>query len=1097
MLQGAGKISKALAVLFLAASFSGSLLWGQFTSSIEGTITDESGAAIPGATVALLNVSTGIKTAIQSTSVGFYQFPSLPAGIYTLSISAAGFRASEITDLRLEIGDHRTTNVSLQVGAQATSVVVKAESAMVDLAEASISTVIESKMLADLPLAGRSFLALAMTSPGVTGVSVPADVFGGETQVNVNVGGQRGEQNGFSVDSGTVSSMVRHGRTNLQPNAESVQELQVSVNDFSAAHGNDAGGGIRVLTRSGTNVYHGSISWFHQNNVLTSRNIFQSTVNPSTGRALPVSRRNEVAGGFGGPIRKNRTFLFGSFDILRQTIGASGTSTVETPEFVNFVSQKYPNNKSSYLFKNQAASFAPVRNVRTAGSLLGVNCIGSALITSPIGQIPCDLAVLGDGVTPIPSARNPYQWNVRGDHMIGDKDRFYASVFRNADKSNALSIMSRPATIYEYPIWNWYGNVNETHTFSPKLINEFRMTVTRVHGEISCQNMCDIPIISVAGLTGFGLSGPVPFIQNNYEYGDQIVWIHGGHSFKAGFSLSRLQSNWKPTPSYQRPTFNFNNIWDFVNDNPFSETGIGFNPVTGSVYTPDTAERQHTESWFVEDAWKIRPNLTMTFGLRWEAYGKVNQATMGNNVQWLSGTDTRGRIADGKNVTKYNILDNGDWNNFAPRLSIVWDPTGKGTTSIRGGAGIFYDFLPSQLYGGAHFTPPIYMLLTVSPQTAPLLPLYAFGASKTDPFQFPRPAGLQGITGLDNHNGSTYARADITWIDPNLRSSYTISNSLGVQHAVTSTLTVEANFVSNQGRKLYAKYNVNRFPGDLIQNNGVLKRLNPSFGGIDYGQSNLTSSYIGGNISARQRASHGLTVQAAYTFGRALDYADGFGGGLAIQDPWNLNLDRAAAGYNVPQKFAFSALWAVPTTSKPGVLKSITENWQLSGVTILQSGMPFSVTCGLPFAAVRNATGQIVGNSGCDYNADGSNFDRPNTPSFGNVIPMDRQTLLTGVFKPADFPAPALGQVGNLGRNMFTNRGLANIDLSLARLFKLPWVHEKSDLQLRADAFNAFNHVNLGGINSNLSSPTTFGRVTSINGASLPRQFQFGLRFSF
>jgi len=219
---------------------------------------------------------------------------------------------------------------------------------------------------------------------------------------------------------------------------------------------------------------------------------------------------------------------------------------------------------------------------------------------------------------------------------------------------------------------------------------------------------------------------------------------------KTGFSLSRLQSNWKPTASYQRPTFNFNNIWDFVNDNPFSETGIGFNPVTGSVYTPDTAERQHTESWFIEDGWKIRPNLTITAGLRWEAYGKVNQATLGNNVQWLSGNDLMSRIVDGKNVTKFNILDHGDWNNFAPRLSIVWDPEGNGKTSIRAGAGIFYDFLPSQLYGGAHFTPPIYALTTASPQTAPLLPLYAFGASRTDPFQFPRPAGLQGITGLDS-----------------------------------------------------------------------------------------------------------------------------------------------------------------------------------------------------------------------------------------------------------------------------------------------------------------------------------------------------------
>jgi hypothetical protein len=281
-----------------------------------------------------------------------------------------------------------------------------------------------------------------------------------------------------------------------------------------------------------------------------------------------------------------------------------------------------------------------------------------------------------------------------------------------------------------------------------------------------------------------------------------------------------------------------------------------------------------------------------------------------------------------------------------------------------------------------------------------------------------------------------------------------------------------------------------------VQNNGILKRLNPSFGAIDYGESDLTSSYLGGTFSARQRVSHGLALQAAYTVGRALDYADGFGGALPIQDAWNLKLDHAAAGYNVPQKFALSAVWQIRTTSKVGVLKRVTENWQLSGVTILQSGMPFSVTCSLPFTPVRNSAGQITGNSGCDYNADGSNFDRPNTPAFGNVISMDRQTLLKGVFTASDFPKPALGQVGNLGRDTFTNPALANTDLSLMRVFRLPWFTEKSAVQLRADAFNAFNRVNLGGINSNLAS-TTFGRVTSINTASLPRQFQFGLRFAF
>lgn len=1091
-----GKVS-TLAVKILALAFSSSLLWGQFSSSIEGTVTDPSRAAIAGATVTVMNVATGIKTTAQTSSTGYFLFPTLPAAVFKLSVSAPGFKVTELSDLVLEVGERRTANVTLEIGTQATSVTVKAEAASVDLSSANVATVIESRYLADLPLSGRSFLALAMGTPGVTGVSVPSDVFGGESQINVNVAGQRGEQNGFSVDSGTVSSMVRHGRTNLTPNAESIQELQVSVTDFSASRGNDAGGSIAVLTKSGSNAFHGSLSFFHQDNVLTSRSVFQNTKNTITGRVLPVSRRNETSGSFGGPIIKNRTFIFGSFDILRQTSAAGGTTTVETSDFSNFVQQKFPSNKSAFLLKTYPSVVVPVTNFKTAGNLLGVNCSSlaspSTPVTSPIGSVPCNMNITGDGVSPISTPRNPWQWNVRLDHMLTNSDRLYFSGFRNVEESYSGST-NRPAFSYMYPIYNWYGSVNETHTFTSSLLNEVRFTVTRVHGEIQCRE-CQIPTFNITGMNAFGIGGPVPFIQNNYELVDNVSWTKGAHSIKAGFQISRLQSNWKPTASYQRPNFNFNNVWDFVNDSPFSETGIGLNPITGSVYTPDVAERQHTHSWFIEDAWKVRSNLTVSFGLRWEAYGKVNQATMGNNVQWLSGNDTLSRIADGKNITKFNILNNGDWNNYAPRLSFAWDPFGKGKTSIRAGAGIFYDFLPSQLYGGAHFTPPIYMLITASPQTAPLLPLYAFGASGKDPFQFPRPAGLQVITGLDKHNGSTFARADITWIDPSLRSSYTESFFVGVQHAVTSTMTVEANFISNQGRKLYAKYNVNRIAGDLIRNNGVLKRLNPSFGGIDYGQSNFTSAYNGGTISVRQRAIHGLLYNVAYTFGRAIDYADGFGGGLQIQDPWNLKLDRAAAGYNVPQKLAFSAVWQIPSATRTALLKNLTEGWQLSGITILQAGMPFSVNCSKPFAAVRNSSGIITGNSGCDFNADGSNFDRPNTPSFGNVINMDRQTLLTGVFKVADFPLPALGQVGNLGRNMFTNAGMANTDLSMMRIFKLPWFGpEKADLQFRAEAFNAFNRVCLGGISSDLNS-STFGRVTSVSTPA--RRFQFGLRLSF
>src|SRR5712691_3665420 len=352
------------AVLFLAGGLCAPSGWGQFSSSIEGTVTDSSSAAVPSATITLTNAGTNIKTIVQTNGAGYFLFPSLPAGVFHLNASASGFKTTEISDLKLETGARRTANMTLEVGAQTAVVTVKAEVATVDLAEARVAGLIESKQLVDLPIPGRNFMALAALTPGVTGALVAADVFSAETQVNINAAGMRGEQNGFGVDGGTVTSMVRHGRTNLQPNPESIEEVQVTVNNFSAEAGTDAGASVKVSTRAGTNDWHGSASWFHQDNVLSSRNIFQSTVNSGNGRSLPAFRRNEVAGSIGGPIIKNRTFIFASFDILRQGTAPSGTSVVETPEFANVLQQRVPNNKSAFLLKSYPAAFTPYLNRR-------------------------------------------------------------------------------------------------------------------------------------------------------------------------------------------------------------------------------------------------------------------------------------------------------------------------------------------------------------------------------------------------------------------------------------------------------------------------------------------------------------------------------------------------------------------------------------------------------------------------------------------------------------------------------------------------------------------------------------------------------------
>ena len=1110
-------LATCFAVAALSATVGTSTAWAQFTSSMEGTIVDPAGARIPGAAVVIANNATGVKNTTQTNSVGYFLFPSLPPGTFSMTVSSAGFKTSEVSNLLLELDQRRTINLTMEVGTQATTLSVKAEAVSVDLSEVRLAGTFETRQLTELPMSQQSFMALVSLTAGITGNGAN-DPLQAEAQINISANGQRGEQNGFAVDSGTVTSMVRHGRTNMQPNIEAIQEMQVTVNNFSPESATDAGVNVNVVTKGGTNAYHGSLAWYHQNNLFQSRTLFQNVPNAATGRIIAPSRRNEPQGSFGGPVIKNKFFLFGTFDIVHRLTGQTGTQTVETPEFASLVKQNFPSNKSAFLFSKYPSVITPYRDFRTVGTMLddqGVNrtgllssvaCSGlaspSALVSTGIGDLPCNMRVEGGGVSPISTSLDAYQWSTRGDYQISNNDRFYASVFRTAEKSYSGST-SRPAFSYIYPTWNWFGNINETHTFSSRILNEFRATVTRVHGEIQCRE-CDIPSMNTGnnGFAGFGMGGPTPFMQNNYEYRDTLSIIRGGHSIRGGIQFSFLQSNWKPTAGYTRPTFNFLSIADWVNDIVNTESNVGLNPKDGSPYTPDVAERQHTQGWFLQDTWKVKPNLTLTYGLRWEYYGTVNQATEGNNVQWVGGDNLWTRIASGANVTRYHILDHGDKNNYAPRLSVAWDPFGRGNTSIRAGIGVFYDFLPSQLYGGAHFTPPIYLIINnIGSQTAPLLPVYSFGAaaSKNDydgrgvPYQFQYPAGLQKAIGLNAKNGSTYAPASITWIDPSLKSSYTPSWTFGIQQVLTPTMSIDLNYVGNTGRKLYAKYDVNRFAGDLLQpgREGIITRINDSFGSISYGQSNFTSAYNGLNATVRKRLSHGVMFNVAYTLGHAISLSDSFG--VNPTDPWNLDLDRGSTG--VPQKLASSFIYEAPFLNQgPKAFRAAINGWQMSGVFVVQAGGYFSVNCGNTQLTYTAATKTTTYN--CDYNADGTANERALVPAFGNKLDLSRESMLVnGVFKIADFPAPAPGSLtGMMAKDFFRGIGSWNLDLAASRNFKLPWLFgEKATLQIRGEAFNAPNRVNLGGISSTLTS-ATFGKVTSANNA---RAFAVNARLSF
>jgi hypothetical protein len=430
------RLSLALG-LVMAISLGGSKAWAQFASAIEGTVTDPSGAVVPNATVTITNEATGVTQTGHTTTAGYYRFPALPGGLYTVKVAVQGFKAWTREHIRVESTQTRAVNVELEVGsANSEEVTVTAEAPLVETSQARVSGLIQESQVKDLPLMGRNFFGLVVLTPGVTGkatgggqayAQAQADIYSNEYSVNMNANGGRTESNNFMVDSATVSSSQRSGVVNVNPNAESVEEVRVLVNNFNAEYGRNSSVLVNVITKSGANALHGSLAAFYTNNGLQSKNYFQEqTANFN----IPDFGRKEFSWGLGGPIFKDKTFFFVSGDVLRSDVAVSGVIPILTPQFIQLMQQRRPNGIATGIARDFPASFTADRNFRTAGQILGSNCTGSTPIDTPIGSVPCDFAATGNGIWNETSPRNGFQWTARLDHHFSEKDRVYASFNR-------------------------------------------------------------------------------------------------------------------------------------------------------------------------------------------------------------------------------------------------------------------------------------------------------------------------------------------------------------------------------------------------------------------------------------------------------------------------------------------------------------------------------------------------------------------------------------------------------------------------------------------------------------------------------------------
>ena len=1080
-------------VMMLVASSA----WAQFSSGLEGTVFDPTGAVVPNATVTIKEVSTGVEHTTVTSSAGNYRFTALPASRFTLAVKATGFETGNLNDISIQVAETRTLNVTLKLGAATQTVDVNAQVTPVNLAGGGVSGQINEVKVHDLPLVGRNMFSLVVLTPGVTGLpsgggqayaQATADIFNAELGVNLNANGQRAESNNFQVDGATTNGNPRGGVTNLTPNADSIQEVRIQTNSFSAEYGRNAAAIVTVETKSGTNDYHGALSWFHTDTHLNARTVFQPD--------RPVFLRNEFAGSAGGPIRKDKDFAFGSLDVLRSGVGVAFPARIPSTPLIDYLKTNLPNNISTKVLTGFPTTFQANRNFTTAGGDLGVSCSGSDAISTPIGTLPCNFPVSGLGDFSNTIFRNGTQWSARIDHNWNDfKDRLYGSFYRTTRQTVEFAAPSVyfPAFSPAEPEYTHLLNINWTHSAGANFVNQMTASYTRTFGDAPCDH-CEVPAMGAddgTSLPGNGFIGL--FRQNNYEWKDVATLTRGRQNFKFGANVARHHDDENFTDTTRRPAFQFANILQFAADNPYLESNIQFDPRTGQVgvVNVDFAYRASDLGAFIQDDFKMKPNLTLNLGLRWEVFtGPTERFDRLNNGVFQGGATFQDQIANLK-MDHVPQLWHTRTDNFAPRLGFAWDPTKQGKWSVRAGAGLFYDRPANQLFTGDRNNLPLVANAQCQVGVTVCHPAYGLGASGESPYNFPLVTGIQ--FGLNDQNGLLGIRTSQVITDPHLQVQYGENWSFGVQREVFRDWVAEGDYIGSVGHHLYSSFNVNRVAGDRIASNGDIVGYNTSFGGLFYGQANYNSAYNGGTFSIHNRGfTKGINFQAAYTFGKAIDQAQTFG--PEPVDILNLRAERGLADFNVARRLSFSTLWQAPRIGSSSPIANLLLNgWQLSNITILQTGSPFTVSCSADFTS----------NPPCDYNADGTNNDRPDAvPGIPSSGFSNSQWLNTGVFKCAAtncgnlFPAPPLWQLGTLGRNTFIGPGYINTDFSALKKTHIPWFigAEGAQLEFRAEFFNVFNNVNLTTVDSDIATGSSFGLAF----ASFPaRDIQFGLRIEF
>ncbi|MHB1700079.1 MAG: TonB-dependent receptor [Acidobacteriaceae bacterium] len=1140
------------------------LAHAQFRASIQGTVTDPQGEVIPGATLTLTDTETNRVLSAISNGSGVYNFNALPPDHFTLTAEAKGFKKQVIQDVRLIPEQANAVNVRMELGEATVSVTVSGNAIpALDTETASINGTVTSDQIQHMPSAGRDVFQLIQLAPGVFGdgsqgagggtnklpgsqgpggSGASTGIFATENGPQAVANGGQYETNSISIDGISTVSAVWGGTSVITPTEDSVASVKIVSNGYDAENGRFSGAQIQVTSKSGTNDLHGSF-FFRANrpglNAYQRYNgpgFYNSGTPASRGLLRDSQRFNQLGGSVGGPLWKNKLFAFFAYETERNHSVVTGTGWYETPAFqalapANSIAQKFLS------FPGGTVSSAGLINQTCAnvGLVEGVNCrtiagqglnLGSPLKTGlgtqdlgwhgnnnpGVGGGLSNVADLADYATTNPTSVIQAQYNGRLDADITSKDHAAFAIYWVPVTNTNYNGTVRSYNLYHHSAVNDAFSAIYNHTFSPTFLNEARANAAGWRwNEINTnpQEPFGLPKDSVdalgsIGLSFFGAPGPSVFDQWTYSYKDVATKIAGNHTIKFGGDLTRLYYMNNPTYA-ARPSYNFYNMWDFLNDAPHTESG-SFSPFTGTPSTNRQDEREDIFGVFIQDDWKVRPNLTLNLGLRYSYFGALSSKENNlNSVQFGAGA----AMLTGLNMKLGGNLWTPQKGNFGPEFGFAWSPGAlRGKFVLRGGYGLNYNQEEIAVLGGSSGNPPSLIrpdFSSGSPSNINRNIVYAIPSNSYSLFGYP--ANPHTITAFNTANLPVGGNASVTAFPSHAPTAYTQHYSLDTQYDIGHQYVASAGYQGSVARHV------------VIQSNAYVTAiaqglaLNPLVNSVNYfgnsGASNNNSLLLG----LKHTMVHHFMADAEFTYAKSMD--DGSGPYYRDPYPYAPYDARGRSDYNVGKAFKLYGLWQpVFFHGANSWLEKVAGGWSLSGILNLHTGFPWTPVFSTPgnlyyansgYNSLRPAA--YLGGAGHDT----SNNAFKSGPGVGNglnknfpLAASNPKVAATAYFQvptytvakgPGVFPIP---QGPGVARNSLNGPGYRDIDATITKDFGLPKMRilgEGAVIEIRADAFNLFNNLNFnpGSISSNIQSQN-FGQAQN---ALSGRIVNLQARFSF